>query len=430
MRRLGLVLLLAGGRGRLALVVGATAATTALLLAAASVVELPRTHLGTGRGGAIGVVADPGTRPGVVLALLLMTVPLLLLLDQAVRLGSTSRLRRTEALRVAGATGGDLRRWGSLEVGAPAAVGALLGLPCWLVLHAALRAGRGDRGALLPEGAGPGWWTLLVLAAVAAYGALVGARRPAGAGRSEPRRRRPWWLVPLALLVALWSWDDLFDSDLGVFAVVVLLVALLGLLAPTAAGLVARLLVRRAGSVPALLAGRRLAADPGPAGRAAAAVGAVGLTLGVVPVFLVDLRDTYVGSDRDYYEVPALVAGGCALLALAVIAASLAVHSTETVLERRREMATLVATGVPPRVVSDSQRVECLAVTVPLAVLGAVVGSTGYAWLTVSLDRSPGPVAVAVVATAAVSALASWLATTALRPWVRDAVDPEHLRTA
>ncbi|MBC2962003.1 hypothetical protein, partial [Nocardioides deserti] len=176
MRPLWLTLLLAGGRGRLGLVVGATAAVTSLLLVAASIARLPRTYLRQGTDGLVGVVAEPGTRPGVVLALLLMTVPLLLLLDQAVRLGSTARIRRAEALRVAGATAGDLRRWGAAEVGLTALVGGLLGVPLWLLLRLALLEPVGGSGALLPDDAGPGWWTWPVAAAVAAYGALVGAR--------------------------------------------------------------------------------------------------------------------------------------------------------------------------------------------------------------------------------------------------------------
>lgn len=433
MRPLWLTLLLAGGRGRLGLVVGATAAVTSLLLVAASIARLPRTYLQQGPDGLVGVVAEPGTRPGVVLALLLLAVPLLLLLDQAVRLGSTARIRRAEALRVAGATTGDLRRWGAAEVGLTALVGGLLGVPLWLLLRLALLHPVGDSGALLPDAAGPGWWTWPLVAAVTAYGALVGLRStagPEGRSRTSDRRPRPWWLLPLAALVLLVWRDELLVSDVGGVLMVVLLTLTLALLAPTAAYLAAGVLVRRAPSAAALLAGRRLVADPGPAGRAAAAAGAVGVTLGVVPVFIGSLSAHGAAGDRDYYVLPAVGAGVCALVALLVIAASLAVHSTETVLVRRRELATLVATGVPAKVVGDSQRLECVLVTVPLAVLGSLVGAVGYAVLAADLAGATSEVLVGLGSTAAVSVLACWLATAVLRPWVRDAVDPENLRTA
>lgn len=79
----------------------------------------------------LSAVAEPGTRPGVVLGAVLLTVPVLLLLDQAVRLGSTGQQWRYAALATAGATRQDLRRWASIEVALPAFAGAVMGLGVW-----------------------------------------------------------------------------------------------------------------------------------------------------------------------------------------------------------------------------------------------------------------------------------------------------------
>ena len=117
MRPLWLTLLRASGRGRLLLVTGSTATASGLLLVAVSIARLPSTMSSTGsyqvlpqQQDLIGPIADPGTRGGAVLGAALLAVPLLMLLDQAVRLGSSDRDRRYAALGVAGATRADLRR--------------------------------------------------------------------------------------------------------------------------------------------------------------------------------------------------------------------------------------------------------------------------------------------------------------------------------
>ena len=138
-------------------------------------------------------------------------------------------------------------------------------------------------------------------------------------------------------------------------------------------------MAKRARTVPTLLAARRLTADARPAGRAAAAIGAVALTIGVVAAFT---RSILRGNwDPGEYLGPAYLAAACAVAATLVIATSLAVHSAETVLERRREMAALVANGVPASTLVASQRTECLIATVPLAVAGTLFGGFAYGLL-------------------------------------------------
>ncbi|WP_435742505.1 hypothetical protein [Nocardioides sp. SYSU DS0663] len=441
MRPLGVTLVLASGRGRIALVMATTALACALVLVAVSMARLwtvdPSDAWATGHpyGGLLGPIADSGTRAGAVVGTLLLVLPLVLLLDQAVRLGSSSRRTRYAALSVAGADSRDLRRWGAVEVGAPALAGALLGVPLWLLLRQVLGVGlRSREAALVPTTVGPGGWTWLVVALVAAYGALVGwrlgARTAAGVERSrDPRPPRPWGLLLLAAAVAGFFSERVAVHDLAPILVVVLLAVALASLGPWLAWVAARTGARRAGSAALLLAARRLAADPRPAGRAAAAVGAVGLSLGAAAAFVADIL-VHHRYDVAYYVVPAVIAGVCALAALGVIAVALAVHSTETVLERRRELATLVATGVPAGAVSRSQLLECLVATVPLAVLGAAIGGFGYAsvverWVVIA----PWALA-AVVLTGLAAAGACWAVTAAMAPWVSDAVAPEHLRTA
>jgi hypothetical protein len=131
---LALVLTRSAGVGRAALVAGCAALVTALLLVAVAVLRLPDEP----EEALFNIVADPGVRPGTLLAVALLTVPPLLLLHQAVRLGTPARERRLAGLRLAGATPGDVSRIGAVEVGAPALVGGLAGMLLYRMLRAVL----------------------------------------------------------------------------------------------------------------------------------------------------------------------------------------------------------------------------------------------------------------------------------------------------
>ncbi|CAI9417643.1 FtsX-like permease family protein [Nocardioides sp. T2.26MG-1] len=443
MRPLAVTVVLAAGRGRAALVVVTTAATAALLLVAAAIsrVDGSDSWNGPAQEPLLAPIRDPGTRPGAVLTVVLLTVPVLLLLDQAVRLGSTGQHRRYAALSVAGATRRDLRRWAAVEVGLPALAGALLGVPGWWLLREVLGHRLAEHGAaLVPTTVGPGPWTLPVVLVVAAYGALVGRRRGSratalvarGGQRSAPR---PWSallvLVGVGVLVVI-SGRGGSSSPLGltwlISAVVLVTLGSVGL-APWAAHAAGAVAARRAQRAPTLLAARRLHANPRPAGRAAAAVGAVGLTTGVLGVFVADVVQSTSSYDRDDYLVPASVVGVCALLAVALIATSIAVHSVETTGEHRRETAALLATGVPVSALRAAQRTECLLTTLPLTLAGSVAGSLGYGWLVGASPVAYAGGLAALVLVALVVGVSVVAATALVRPWLDAAVDPANLRT-
>jgi hypothetical protein len=436
MRPLWVSVIAGGGRSRPALVTASTAVVSGLLLVAVSYARLGGYSYGYDHRDAmlLGPIADPGTRGGAILAVVLATVPVALLLDQCVRLGVAAQRRRYQALAIAGATRRDLRRWGAVETGVPAVLGALSGVLVWLLLRLVLGTWQAEagRGTLVPTATDPGWWAVLVVALVAAYGVLIGRRAAVRATvdvRREPRAPAPWGLGVVGLAIVLLAVG--LRSSAGALLYGGVLLAVLGVMTstPWLAYAVSGRITRRTADPAMLLASRRIRADHGAAGRAAAAVGAVGLTLGVLGVFVADLLTANSVQDLAYYLVPSVLVGVLALLAVGVIALSLSLHSIEATLGRRREMSALVATGVPVRTLEAATRAECRLVTLPVTVVAACLGAAATQ-LTLAETGTAllGGVAALVLAAGAVL-LAVRLSTRVVRPWLREAVSVGNLRT-
>ena len=199
MTRLAWTFLRSAGWPRAALLAGTTALATALLLVALTMLLLPSLAVEA----LFSLVADPGLRWGTAFATAMLVLPLLLMLNQVVRLGTATRERRLAALRLAGATPAEVRRLGALEVGFPVTVGAMAG-PLVFALLRTLFGGqrvnpaagmhvvdltvtppsdvvatysRLDSGmSLIPTSVTPAWWqTVAVVALVAAAGVATGA---------------------------------------------------------------------------------------------------------------------------------------------------------------------------------------------------------------------------------------------------------------
>ena len=130
MTRLAWTLARAGGWSRMLLVAVCTAVVSGLLLVAVALLLLPENPPEM----FFNLVADPGVRGGTAFGTVLVTVPALLL-HQAVRLGTAARERRLAALRLAGATPGQVRLLGALEVGIPSCAGGVLGLGVYALLR-------------------------------------------------------------------------------------------------------------------------------------------------------------------------------------------------------------------------------------------------------------------------------------------------------
>ena len=437
----------AGGWSRMLLVAVCTAVVSGLLLVAVALLLLPPNPQEL----FFNLVADPGVRGGTTFGTVLLAVPALALLHQAVRLGTAARERRLAALRLAGATPGQVRLLGALEVGVPSFAGGVLGLLVYGLLRLMFGGtayGQGDpvdfraqRLRLVPTTVTPAWWqVLLVVAAVTLLGVATGALASRGlvvtplgvTRRQRTAPPRPWGFLPLVLAAAIAPLSfDVFAAETASTLVGVVCVALsvLGIasLAPWVTYRIGHRLRRRARSATMLLAASRMVADPRPLGRAAAAVGAIGLVSGGSAALTADLFGT---NNLDaFYIVSMVIVFGALLVALAVVAWTLAVHTVESLLERKRSTAALVAGGASLRELELAQRTECALAAVPLSVLGVVLGTAALGFL---IDTTPTGVVVMLailVATPALTWLAVVVAVRLVRPWTLRAGAAANLRT-
>ena len=444
-------------RARFLLVTGSTAVAGGLLIAGARVARLTvdSNRAGTFAGASAGppsydlapYVTQAGLRPGVVLGAMLLTVPVLALAVQALRVGSVARERRLASLRLAGATPGDVRRVAAAEAGAAAALGGLLAGPAygllWLVL-----------GLLLPSGSRlvptPTEVDLLVWATVAAVTTVAGAAAAAVQGRvlADPlgvRRRAeepgPRWgnrgalAVGAALLVGSWlaltSGGGVEFVVLGVLVLAVFLLAFAG-----GSRLVRRRgrRLQRRGGAEDLLAGARLVAGPQAPGRVAAVLGVAGLALGLEAVIVTDLfgPDGPRGEDLDFYLTGFGMAAVGVLVAAVVAVLTLLVGAADQLLDARRPLASLAALGVDQATLERVLRRQQAAIALPSVVIGSLLGGLGAALL--MSDSSPGAAVPATLLTTALAAAVVSVAIRAsarlLRGRLRAAIDPENLRVA
>jgi hypothetical protein len=445
-----------GGWPRAALVTGCTALVSGLMLVALTVILFTRSS-SDARELVSGLVAQDGLRGGYVFALLLICVAPLALLRQVVRLGTATREQRLASLRLAGATPGEVRRIGAIEVGIPALVGGLLGYLVFgafrLVFGGSVPDATGSGAAeseiarelaLVPTSVDPAWWHFLVIATgVGLIGMLAGASAsrslvisPLGVSRRAPRPApRPWGVLLLVLAVPMFQLSMSYaSSDLFVLGFVATLVLGMLALAPWLAYRAGRAVAGRASSVPVLMAGRRLTTDARSAGRAAAAVGAIALVAGGGGVLLAELPHSYQGGDfgdvEAFYIVPIAVGGVVLLAALLLVIFSMAVHGVESLIDRKRSLAALAALGGSTHDLERAQRWEVGLVAVPMAVIGVLIGSGPYRiLLDVGANRYAWIPLLVDCVTVALAWLAVWVSSWITRPWLLRAAAPANLRT-
>ena len=475
-------LAVSGGRAdrtRIALTATGSAVATVALSAAASVAVS-----GPGDGPYTSeVLNQPGLHVGVVTALVLLCLPVLGFVGQCSRIGAPGRDRRLAALRLQGATPGDVVRVAVVETGLSAVLGTVAGLGLFLVLRVLLDVPitatfdvttvDGDStsvetttGAALPFPTDvlPPWPVLLVfvlaIPLAAAVFATFAMRRvvvtPFGVPRSSapaPRRLVPAVLflagtAAMATFTTLQSWLPVTRVTPELFSVgflVLLLVTTTGLLlgTTTLAALLGNLIAARTRRPALLLAARRMVSAPSHTSRANATL----LLVVLLAAFTQGLRENFLTSTADYgtdFYADTFALVDVAFVVGAVIAAAgLLVGTVDGVVTRRRVLAGLHAVGVPRGTIARAVLQENLVPLVPAVVLATVAGilaARGFYGTEVSTSVDDGAensilrtVAVPVpweslgVLVVVVLAAAT-LATVASLPVLRVSLHPSELR--
>ncbi|HEX8498852.1 MAG TPA: FtsX-like permease family protein [Actinomycetales bacterium] len=393
------------------------------------------------------LLTDVHLRPGLVVAAALACLPPIVLLLQALRVGSLARERRLTALRTVGASRTHLRRLAGSEGATAGLAGALAGTVGYLLAGLASAKAPTQYLRVVPAlDVHDVWLIPLVVVGVTALAGLAARRsvrdvvvapqRVAHTVRPLPRRRAVAAVAcgataALVLVASVQLRLPLLLQDAGAVLVIALFVATLLLGAPFIALAAARRSAR-GGDAMAVLAAARVAADPRTPARAAAVVAVCAATIAVAGVVGVDAlaRTWQPDASASAFVLSGVgLALAMALVALLICLVSLVVGATEQMRDGARSTAVLVAFGVGRADLHRALVRQLTAVTLPSASIGAVVAALAVTLFTEGTAAMLGGVlgvAVAVLAVAGAARLAALL----VRPQIAEATSADHLRTA
>jgi hypothetical protein len=397
---------------------------------------------------AAGLLDEPGTRAGVLLALLLLLIPVLGFLGQCARIGAVHRDRRLAGLRLAGATAGQVRRIAALESGLACLVGAAVATALFVPFLLSLAE---DPPGIVWAG------IALVAVAVPLLGALVSAlalRRVVASPLGWVRRVRPaarrgpgagFLAAALGVLLAgLLMTPDAFAGYATAPVIVFVVVVLTGMGAVGLTGVTSRvtgrLLAARTGNPAVLIAAERLRDAPWTTARTHAAVLLVTVVgtgfMGVRHVMLADLNTVeppeapLTPAEMSYYTTGINLTGAAVLIALTIALSGLAVGAAESLATRRRGLAAQSAAGVPYTVLGRALLLETALPLAPAVLLAGVGGMTIGVWYAVAVGGAGWSMPYeALLVPAAVYALCLLAAATSL-PLLRRTLRPAELRYA
>ena len=311
----------------------------------------------------------------------LLLIPRVTLGAAAARLAVARRDARLAALRLAGATTGQVTSLTVLDAAAQAVTGALVGLVGYgalLPLVAQLRfQGRTFDVAELWVGVPALLGAVVLVVAVALVSALVSLRRVAITPLGVAARVTPPGLKAVRLLatglaaVAMIVATNLSfgSAAVGITVVVVILLigfATLNLVGPFVIWVVGRITAGSARRVPTLLAGRRIVDNPKTAWRSVGGVALATFIAGLASIFA--LFDPGMASDpAEAQFLVDIKTGGFLTLAIAGVlaAVSTGVMQAGRVIDQRGEYRTLVLAGTDLRTLDRARFRETL---VPLVV--------------------------------------------------------------
>lgn len=361
---------------------------------------------------------EDGLRPGVALALILLTIPVLAFVGQCSRLGAPARDSRLAAIRMAGGTARQVMWIAAVETGLAAALGVAVGFGTYFLGRYVLDNPDANGARPVPTDVLPGPAWLIAVAAIVPLSvtllSVAALRRvavtPLGVVRRTdgPRPNLAPGLLILAgigifaLLEPISQYLERGQASpasagylLGGLAFIGLMLASAGIVLGTGwltytAG---RLLHRFANRPAGLLAGRRMMADPWAGSRTFAAM-LVALVIGALAAGLhawtntenraaelsarrlaEALGERYLGgNDNGFYDRAYQLIGYAVVVAVVIAAAGLLVALADGIVARRRTLSALVAAGTPRGVLARATAWQVLAPVVPAVLLAVSAG--------------------------------------------------------
>ncbi|GII91636.1 FtsX-like permease family protein [Sinosporangium siamense] len=319
------------------------------------------------------------------IATVLIVVPLLVFGGAAARLTVARRDQRLAALRLVGATPGQVVLMTVAEAMVVAFAGAVLGVVLYGAAAPAL--------SRIEIGGGP-WFAgdlwpgpLPLLAVVLAVPLLVGVSAVAGlrrvvvsplgvAKRETPPGMRAVRVVVFLAVVAAFPVRTA-GVGVGVVAVMLGLVFLcVNLVGPWVVALIGRVTTRMARTPARLLAGRRLTDDPRSAWRTVSGVAMTGFVAGFIGLLTPGITSGEVEDPGVAMLIQDLKTGTIVVLTVSflVAIASAGITAASSILDRRQTYALLRLAGTPLEVLDRARRAETL---IPLTVMGGGSIATG-----------------------------------------------------
>lgn len=351
--------------------------------------------------GGVGAFVDRAAAPGadadaesyVVFAWVatgLLVVPLTTLGAAAARLAVARRDARLAALRLAGASTGQVTGLTVLDAAAQAVTGAVLGVAGYLALLplvAQLRfQGRAFELAELWTGVPIVLAALAGVVLVAVASAAMSLRRVAITPLGVANRVRPpglTWLRAAVAVVAVGAFTIVTTGagqpGLGVIGVMLVIgFSTLNLVGPFTVWVVGRVTAHRARTAATLLAGRRMIDDPKTAWRSVGGVALATFIAGLASITTVFSSASEGGSPADQVFFGDIATGGYLTLAIAglLAAVSTGVMQAGNVIAQRTEYRALSLAGTDLRVLDSARMRETF---IPLVV--TVGTSAGFALL-------------------------------------------------
>ncbi len=262
-------------------------------------------------------------------AVVLVSVPALMLVGSSARLTAARREQRMAAIRLAGATPGSVRALAAAETSIGAAIGAVIGVGISVLVTPMLDGVEIAGGRWFPDDLrlSPGLAVGLTAGAIAicVVAALLSLRRvstsPLGVSRSVEAQRARWPRVlgTLGAIVVLGATTMVAasgGSTLSMIAALGVVIGSLALVGPWITSLIGRAMVGLARRTPLLIAGRRIVEDPRSAYRIVSSVVLAGLIAGFLAGVLPSAEAKIVERDpSDEFVLAITVADAPALVA-------------------------------------------------------------------------------------------------------------------